>query len=815
MVRLVRGDGITDIAPNGQFMLIFAFMKTTIKRIVIIAALLAVCVQGLAAKSPRTRVDFDFDWRFILNSDNAAYVQPSFDDSGWEDIQIPHDWNIKEQFVEGRGSDGSAANLPGGIGWYRKSFSVPASWKGKTVTIIFDGIQHQSDVYINGHHLGFHPYGYTSIVYDLTPYLKYGQKNVIAVRANTTGQRPRWYAGAGIYRHVVLDVTNPVHVDTYGTYITFPEVSRSAAAVDVVTTVKNDGVKPVTATVSQRILDASGRQVGKAVSAKGSIAAGETGDITVALDMINPALWSVDNPVLYTMETTVRAGGSVADVYTTTFGVRSARFDKDRGFILNGEQVKLKGVCLHTNSGSLGVAMPDRAFERCLEVLKEYGVNAIRFGHHQPQSTFLDMCDRMGFVVYDEAFDKWKSGYYAQYFDEWWQKDLENMLLRDRNHPCVVVWSIGNELSEANLTTDEGVERAAMLQDFVHSFEPTRQVSLAAQNNHQFKFAGVTDVIGYNYLEARLIAEKNSIAPDRITLVTEELPFYRGEEGNIRSYTPLNPWELISQTDFIAGGFIWSGVDYVGEASMGSRGWPNGLFDVTMYEKPRAAYHRAMWNDEPVVRINVPFSEADIDMGRDLWQWPKVVNHWNLPRSYFGTVIPVETPTNCDEVQLYQDGHLMGTQKTADFTNHTIVWYLPYRPGTLEAKGFIDGKEVANCKIATSGDVAAAEVKADRDNIKADGQDLSFITVVLKDENGVPVQTDDRMVSISVEGDGRLLGLDSGDLRRQGSFAGNSLKTYFGRVQATVQSSRKAGAITVKVEVEGIASPYYVTVSTL
>ncbi|MBR0533800.1 MAG: DUF4982 domain-containing protein [Bacteroidales bacterium] len=790
-------------------------MTRIIKKTILFLAFLTVSIQGFAAKSPRARVNFDFDWKFTLNNDNPAFAQPATDDSAWEDVQIPHDWNIKETFVEGRGSDGSAANLPGGIGWYRKTFDAPASWKGKSVTIIFDGIQHQSDVYINGHHLGFHPYGYTSIVYDLTPYLKYGQKNVIAVRANTTGQRPRWYAGAGIYRHVTLDVTSQIHVDTYGTYITFPEVSKTAARVNVVTTVRNDGSKTANVTVSQRILDASGKQVGKVSSANGSIAEEAEGDITVSMDMTMPELWSIENPYLYTMETTVKAAGAVKDVYTTTFGVRSARFDKDRGFILNGEQVKLKGVCLHTNSGSLGVAIPDRSFERCLEILKEYGVNAIRFGHHQPQSVFLDMCDRMGFVVYDEAFDKWKSGYYAQYFDEWWQKDLENMLLRDRNHPCVVVWSIGNELSEANLTTDEGVQRAAMLQDFVHSFEPTRQVSLAAQNNHQFKFAGVTDVIGYNYLEARLIAEKNSVAPDRITLVTEELPFYRGEEGNIRSYTPLNPWELISQTDFIAGGFIWSGVDYVGEASRGSRGWPNGLFDVTMYEKPRAAYHRAMWNDEPVVRINVPFQEADIDMGRDLWQWPKVVNHWNLPESYMGYVIPVETPTNCEEVQLFQDGHLMGSQKTADFTNHTIVWYLPYRPGTLEAKGLIGGEVVASCTITTAGAVSKAEVKADRNSIKADGQDLSFISVQLLDENGNPVQTDDREVTVSVVGDGRLLGLDSGDLRRQGSFAGNSLKTYFGRVQATVQATRMAGTITVKVEIEGIETPYYVEVKTL
>lgn len=772
--------------------------------------LLTFFTQGIAQTGQRIRQSFDFDWKFTL-SDNIHFAEITYDDAAWGNVQLPHDWNIKQHFEQS--GDGSAANLPAGIGWYRKTFTVPAAWQGKTVTIVFDGIQHCSDVYINGQHLGFHPYGYTSVIYDLTLFLKYGQDNVIAVRANTTSGRPRWYAGAGIYRHVVLDITHPVHVDTYGTYLTLPCVSEQSAQVKVVTTVKNDGSNAASVTVQQRILDADGKVVGKPADAGASVPSQNSANIEVELVLDRPELWDTGHPYLYTMETTLKVGARTVDVYTTKFGVRTARFDKEKGFLLNGKQLKLQGVCLHTNQGSLGVAMPDRAFERCLEILKEYGVNAIRFGHHQPQTEFLDMCDRMGFVVYDEAFDKWKSGYYEKYFDHWWQKDLANMITRDRNHPCVVVWSIGNEVAEANLKDKVGVDRARMLQDFVHALEPTRQVSLAAQNNHQVHFAGVTDVIGYNYLEARLIAEKK-LYPERITLVTEELPFYRGEEGNIRSYTPLNAWELISTHDFIAGGFIWSGVEYLGEASMGSRGWPNGLFDITMWEKPRAAYHRAVWNKEPMVRINVPFMEADLDPGRDLWQWPNLVNHWNLPARYNGVVIPVETITNCQEVELYQNGQKMGREQTANYPNHTIVWHIPFREGTVEARGFNDGVEVVRWSIQTAGAVSKLDIDVDRSTIKADGQDLSFLVFQLKDAQGVNVQTDDRMIKVTVEGEGRLLGVDSGDLRKEITFAGNTVKTYWGRAQAIVQSTRKAGTIRVCIEADGLPQPYFVCIET-
>ena len=760
-------------------------------------------------------INFDFDWKFIME-DNQAFSEPAFSDQRWEDVQLPHDWNIKMNFELQVG--GSPAFLPGTVGWYRKKFDVPKNFAGKHVTILFDGVFHQSDVYINGKHLGFRPYGFCSIEYDLTPHLKTGAENVIAVRVNCTGERPRWYAGSGIYRHVWLQVVEPVHITTYGTCITTPFVTDAKADVQIVSTINNTNDKKQEVSISQRILDNSGKQTGQTVTEKISINAKSVFDVKQIVSVVSPKRWDVENPVMYTAETTVKIANKVVDVYTAPFGIRTFKFDKDKGFFLNGTHVKLKGMCLHEDAGSLGVAVPVRANERRLEILKEYGCNAIRCAHNQPSAEFLELCDRMGFIVIDEAFDKWKSGYYAKYFDEWWQKDLENMILRDRNHPSIVLWSIGNEVQEAWDESDVGVERARMLQDFVHRVEPTRPVTMAVQNNHQSKIAGVTDVIGYNYLEARMVGDRNSRYPERTYMIHEKLPYYSGEEGNIRSYSVNNPWNITAANDWISGGFIWSGVDYLGEATWPGKGWPNGLFDITLHEKPRAAFHRAMWNDEPMVRIAVRDNALDIEPGRDLWQWPRIADHWNFPQ-YNGLIMEVLTTTNCESVELYfnngRNNTLMGRHKTADYPNNTIVWNVPYSPGTLTAKAYNGDTEVAQYVIKTSKNTNKAVLTADRTTIKADGQDLAHIAVRLEDENGNTVQTDDRKLTVTIEGEGKFLGIDSGDLRREESFAGNQLKTYFGRALIIVQSNRKAGQIKVNVTMEGSDETYSVVIASV
>lgn len=776
-------------------------------KVILIVLFVNLCVNYGHA-SERIIDNFDFDWKFLL-IDNPRYAERNYNDSQWENVQLPHDWNIKQEFD--RKGSGSSAYLPEGIGWYRKTFSVPKSYKGKSVYIHFDGIFQQSDVYINGKHLGHRPYGFCSIEYDLTPYLRIDEENTIAVRVNTTGGRPRWYAGAGIYRHAWLKVVNPVHVATYGTYITTTDANETHADVKIRTTVANRSDKPQTITVTQRLLNNAGREVARSKSAKASIETGATTDIEHIVAVKFPQLWTLEDPVMYSMETTVKVNNQVTDVYTTPMGIRTFIFHKDKGFFLNGKHHKLKGVCLHQDDGSLGVAVPDRSYERRLEILKEYGCNAIRCSHNQPSRELLDMCDRMGFIVIDEAFDKWKSGYYEKYFDEWWQADITDMILRDRNHPSIVLWSIGNEVSEAWREGNEGVERAKMLQDFVHHLEPSRPVTLAAQNNHREDFASVPDVIGYNYLEARMLSDKKKF-PQRICLISEELPYYRGEEGRLRSYTPLNPWQIVSDNEFVAGGFIWPGVDYLGEAGWPSKGWPNGLFDVCMFEKPRAAYHRAMWNPEPMVSIAVVDQSLNIDHGRDLWQWTPIASHWNFPDRYQGMVMEIRTTTNCESVELFLNDKSMGKHQTANSTNNTIVWHLPYTRGTLVAKGFNGENEVASYQLITSGKTEKAIVTADRTELKADGQDLSHIAIQLLDKDGNHVQTDDRQITVTVEGEGKFLGMDSGDLRREKTFAGNTLKTYFGKMLVRVQSTRKAGKMTVHIVIDGVGENYIVEI---
>lgn len=765
-----------------------------------------------AQKTVRIKENFDFDWKFSL-SDNAQYAEKIYADGDWEEVQLPHDWSIKLNFDKKMG--GSAAHLPGGIGWYRKEFKLPHTYKGKKISVLFDAICHQSDVYINGHHLGFRPYGFCSIEYDLTPYLDYQGVNVIAVRVNRSGVEDvaRWYTGSGIYRHAWLQVTNPVHVATYGTYVTTPAISRNKAEVKIVTTVENTLEKVQNIGISQRVLNQQGKVVAKSRTQKAVLEAKGSIDLTQNMTVDNPQLWTQESPVLYTLETTLKANGKVVDIYRTPFGIRTIAFDSEKGFLLNGEQVKLKGMCLHQDAGSLGTAVPDRSYERRLEIIKEYGCNAIRCSHNQPSPEFLDMCDRMGFVVIDEAFDKWKSGYYEKYFDEWWQKDLENMILRDRNHPCIILWSIGNEVTEAWEQGEESIDRARMLQDFVHKLEPTRPVTLAAQNNHRGEFSAVVDVSGYNYLEARLLTDRKKNPRQRF-YVSEELPYYSGAEGNIRSYTVNNPWNIVAENDFIAGGFIWSGVDYLGEAIWPSHGWPNGLFDICMFEKPRAAFHRAMWNSEPMVGIAVVDQSLDIDHGRDLWQWPKMASHWSFPHRYIGMIMEVRTTTNCEKVELFLNDKSMGIYNTAGYPNHTIVWNVPYTPGKLVAKGYNGNKIVATKQLVTAWNTVDMLLTPDRTEIKADGQDLSHIAIQLCNKDGNPVQVDDRKLTVSVEGEGVFRGLDTGDLRRETPFGSNELKTYFGQALIIVQATRKTGRIKVDIQVEGIEKVYSTIITT-
>lgn len=776
-----------------------------ITKFFVAAVACCLCFNASSKALPRVVHNFDFDWKFTIGDDpqfkvdslrGPSFASVGFNDVAWENVQVPHDWNIRMHFD--RKGSGAAAYLPGVVGWYRKTFRLSASeLKNREVKVLFDGVFHKSDVYINGHHLGFHPYGFTSFEYDLTPWLKAGEDNVLAVRVNCVGGRPRWYAGSGIYRHVWLKLLNPVHVDTYGTYVTTPEVNATQATVKITTTIVGGA-----ATVRHIILSPAGKVVARAT--------GANAEATV----LRPQLWDITTPRLYTLVTELRSGGKTTDVYRTRFGFRTVNFDANTGFSINGRRVKLQGMCLHQDDGVLGTALSRRSMERRLEKLKEYGCNAIRCSHNQPAPEFLDLCDSLGLVVIDEAFDKWRSGYYGEFFDQWWQRDLGDMVRRDRNHPSVVLWSIGNELSEAWKNGNEGYDRARMLQDFVHQLEPSRLCAMACQNNHKEHFAGATDVVGYNYLEKRMISDHKKF-PERRFLITEELPYYQGAEGNIRSYDTDNPWNTIAANDFCAGGFIWPGVDYLGEAGWPAKGWPGGLFDINMDEKPRAAFHRAMWNPQPMVSIAVEHQGFDIASARDLWQWPRRLPVWNFDAGTRGLIMQVYTVNNCEEVELYMNGKLMGRKRTSNFPNHTIEWNVPYQPGTLTAKAFNDNKEVAHYEVRTTGKAVNLVVTPDRSTIHADGQDLCYITLELQDKDSLRSLNDDRMLTVSLEGEGTLMGIQSGDLRRPDSFATPSVRSYFGRAMVIVRATRKPGTMRVKVRMAGSDKEYSAVVKSI
>lgn len=764
--------------------------------------------------TPRTQA-FDCDWRFQLG-DCPQAAAPGFDDSGWRAVQVPHDFSLEQ--TPSADSPGRDPNgyFPGGIGWYRKHFSMPAD--GCKVFVQFDGVYHRSDVYLNGVHLGHRPYGYVSFQYDLTPHLRPDGENVLAVRVDHSDcPTSRWYSGSGIYRHVWLTVCDPLHVAQWGTYVTTPAISDAQTTVRVRTTVDNEGAAGAECTLVSEILAPAGEVVATA-SATQALAAGSSAEFDQSLSVPDPQRWSVETPVLYTLRTTVREGDRVADVYTTPFGIRELRFDRDRGFFLNGEPVKLKGVCLHHDGGCVGAAVPKRMWERRLEVLREIGCNALRTSHNHPAPELLDLCDQMGFLVMDEAFDKWRSGYYEQHYDEWWEVDLDGLLRRDRNHPCVILWSVGNEVAEQG--TVEGTARLQELTDYVRAHEPTRPVTYAAHpqrgensvNNNGF--ADLLDIVSYNYQEHWFEADR-AADPDRLMVSTESTPYFYGRAdygtdaplaNAYCDFAPHNPWWAAAEHDYVLGQFIWAGIDYLGEsAGWPSKGWPTGLIDTCGFAKPCSAFHRAAWRTDPVVRIGVLDDSLDLDPGRHMWSWPPMARHWNWPQ-YAGRLIRVETPSNCETVELLLNDQSLGVRRPADYLNRTVLWYVPYGAGTLRAVACNGGVEAATDELRTAGEPAALALLPDRETLDADGQDVVHLEVQLQDEAGVLVPAADRLVSFTVEGPARLLGTDNGDLRCLEPYQSAARTTYFGRCLAVVQATREAGAITVTATAEGLAA---------
>ena len=780
-----------------------------------------------AQEKARTKIDFDKDWKFKLDS-TQQYHEQNINDANWRTLNLPHDWSIEGTFSKDNPATPGGGALPGGIGWYRKTFTIPSTEKNKIVLIDFDGVYRNSEVWINGHSLGVRPNGYISFQYDLTPYLNYGnQPNVIAVKVDNSKQpNSRWYSGSGIYRNVWLVTTNKIHVDHWGTFITTPTVSDKETTVNVLTKVANVAGSAEPITITTTLYDASGKAVAQSSITLG--AADKESKAQQTLKVSNPKLWSIDEPYLYKAVSQVKSGTQILDTYETPFGIRYFNFDINKGFSLNGKPVKILGVCDHHDLGALGSAINTRALQRQLEILKAMGCNGIRTSHNPPAPELLNLCDKMGFIVMDEAFDMWakqKTRYdYHLYWKEWHKKDLEDQIMRDRNHPSVFIWSIGNEIPEQwdDPSKDtSGRVIAWELVNIVKALDTTRAITTAnneVSTRNNIIQSGAFDLIGYNYnhqiwdkFHERWPGKKMIVTESTSALETRgyydlvpfdtirrwpkrwDLPFTNPNGGyTVSAYDNVSaPWgstheesiKALLKSKHVSGMYIWTGFDYLGEPTPYS--WPArssyfGIVDLAGFPKDVYYLYQSIFTNKPVLHI-----------------YP----HWNWKQG--DTVDVVSYYNNADEVELFLNGKLLGLRKKSGDDLH-VMWRVKYEPGVIKAISRKDGKVVLTKEIKTAGKPAKIILTADRNNIKADGNDLSFITAKVVDAKGNVVPDADNLIEFTAKGEGEVIATDNGLQTSLEPFKSNKHKAFNGLCLAVVQSKEKEGTVVVTASAQGL-----------
>lgn len=785
-----------------------------------------------AAAEPRER-SFDSDWRF-LRSDAAGAEAPAFDDSTWRSLDVPHDWSIEDLPVKEGAAEKSGRTGPfdpegsegrdrtgyvlGGIGWYRKHFTVAEA--GPLITVRFDGVYMNAEFWLNGHRLGEHPHGYTSFEFDLTPHLNPpGQDNVLAVRVRNEGKNSRWYSGSGIYRHVWLTATAPIHVPTWGVFATTPEVSKDHALVKVAVEVRNATVASAQVLVRARVRNAAGAAIGASEGAL-SLLAGETRQAERFIDVRAPKMWSPGSPTLYSAEVEIVVAGKNVDVASTPFGIRKIEVDAEHGFRLNGEPLKLKGGCVHHDNGPLGAAAIDRAEERRVELLKANGFNAVRTSHNPPSPAFLDACDRLGLLVIDEAFDQWNEAKigneqdYHRFFNDWAERDIAAMVRRDRNHPSVVFWSIGNEIPEQF----RAEATARRLRAAVLSHDPTRPITAAicsdwgevVRNWDQRSDPAFLslDVAGYNYLPDKFESD-HARHPERVMVSTESYP------RNFFDY-----WSLVEKHPYVIGDFVWTAMDYLGESGIGHSvlsdakdtffmSWPwfnawCGDLDLCGFKKPQSFYRDVVWGRSPIemlVHAPIPPGLHEIVTG---WGWPDEAQSWNWPGQE-GKPLQVAVYARGERVRLELNGKVVGEQPVSAATKLTARFDVPYAPGELRALDLDrDGKVVAQTILRTAGAPKKLKLTADRPSLRADRNDLAYVTVEVVDASGQRVPNAEIPVRFSVSGAGELAAQVSGAPDAPASFRTPLRKTFQGRCLAILRPMGGVGAITLRAEAEGL-----------
>lgn len=790
------------------------FNKTSIRVLVIMFLLLAESSMTFAQdKNYNNRKElFDADWKFYLG-DVPEAKENNFTDKHWRKLDLPHDWSIEGKTHPKNATGGGGGFFPAGIGWYRKSFQVPEEWKAKKVAIYFEGVYMNSEVFINGKSLGVYPYGYSSFSYDLTSYLNFGKENIIAVKVDNSQQmNSRWYSGSGIYRHVWMLVTNPVHVAHWSTAISTPVVSARKAEILVKARIKNETKLPQKVIVKTHLSNEYVKNVGN-TQVQIEIPANSEKEIAQTVHVANPKLWTPETPYLYRANIQILKDKKVLDDTEIDFGIRSIKFTVENGFQLNGKTVKINGGCVHHDNGCLGAAAYDRAEERKVELLKAAGFNAVRTSHNPPSEAFLNACDKLGLLVMDESFDCWKIGKntndYAKYFNEWWQRDLEAMVLRDRNHPSVFMWSIGNEIPER--ADPEAVKTAQMLIKALKRIDNTRPVTSAVVDNGKDwsvfdPLMAVQDIAGYNYNLHRAPDDHKRV-PSRIIVQTESYP-----------KDAFNNWKLGKENNYIIGDFVWTAMDYLGESGIGryyysgevpGEHWENNFFpwhgaycgdiDLIGWRKPISYYRSMLYNDTEKLYMAVREPEPyPLEIKQTWWSvWP-TWESWTWP-GFEGKDIEVEVYSKYPKVRLYLNNKLIGERATLQEQQFKTTFKFPYSSGKLKAVGVENGKEIASTLLQTADDVVKIKLSADRKEILANGQDLSYVAIELMDKEGILQPNATNRLHFKIEGPGVIAGVDNADLKDFESYIGNTRKAWKGKALVVIKSTHEAGDIKLTV----------------
>ncbi|NCD72438.1 DUF4982 domain-containing protein [Mucilaginibacter sp. R11] len=779
----------------------------------------------LPAKLRAQKIDdaelFNSNWKFHLGDTTV--------NAGWRTLDLPHDWSIEGPFSEDWAS--ATGYLPGGIGWYQKTFTANPKWKSKRISIYFDGVYKNSEVWINGHSLGKRPNGFIPFEYDLTPFLNYAEKNIIKVKVDHSEfADSRWYTGSGIYRNVYLIVKNPVNIHPWDIAFATPEVTSNKALVKINADVTNTLKNAVPVSVRLNLFKEDG-SVAAAKTVKLLSKPGKT-SVELTQQVLSPKLWSVEHPQLYRMQLQVLRDGEPINEVNQSVGIRSIRFDKNEGFFLNGVNLKLKGICIHDDAGALGVAVPREVWERRLTILKEGGVNSLRLSHNPHADYLYDLCDKMGFLVMDEAFDEWEIGKnkwvkgwnvgtpskdgYHEYFKEWAHRDLADMIKRSRNHTSIILWSIGNEIDYPNdpytheiLNTGRNPQIygkgylpdhpaasgltsiATDLVKVVKEQDRTRPVTAALAGvvmSNEVGFPEVLDVVGYNYQEYRY-PDDHKKYPNRI--------IYGSENGMARQ-----AWNAVDSNKYISAQYLWTGIDYLGEAGK----WPQrsngaGLLDLAGFKKTEYFYRQSLWAEKPMIYIAVrePIQNQD----RGIWSHRGVQPLWNWPT---GHKLRVECFTNCPEAELFLNGKSLGKKLRDTSSGQIPSWNVEYQPGELLVKGYKDGKQVSDFVLKTASNAAAISASADRVSLPGLKKGISQIEVQVTDQNGVPVYTADNEIEVEISGSARLLGLESGSSSSHENYQGPKRKTIHGKLLAYIETSGKPGDVEVRFSSPGLST---------